>query len=140
MQDIKESVSRFYGQDIQKTEDLEYSACCTTDYDSSLTARLTDEVLDKRYGCGSPIPESLEGSTVLDLGCGAGADCFIAAQLVGESGRVIGVEDGLRPDQRGDHAATVDIAGQNHRRAGQDERSWSRVRGFGGASGFGFTH
>lgn len=92
MQDIKESVSRFYGQDVQKTQDLEYSACCTTDYDSSLISNLTDEVLDKRYGCGSPIPESLEGATVLDLGCGAGADCFIASQLVGQSGRVIGID------------------------------------------------
>lgn len=92
MKDTKQAVSKFYGQAVQKTEDLEYSACCTMDYDSELTSRLTDEVLEKRYGCGSPIPEALQGMTVLDLGCGAGADCFIASQCVGTSGRVIGVD------------------------------------------------
>lgn len=45
-------------------------------------------------GCGNPIAfASLrEGETVLDLGSGAGFDCFIAAKRVGESGRVIGVD------------------------------------------------
>lgn len=92
MQDLKKAVSDYYGKTVQKTEDLAYDACCTTDYDPKLTARLTDEVLDRRYGCGSPVPELLEGRTVVDLGCGAGADCFIAAQLVGPNGRVIGVD------------------------------------------------
>jgi SAM-dependent methyltransferase len=92
MESLKQSVSEYYGKTVQKTDDLAYDACCTTDYDPRLTAKLTDEVLERRYGCGSPIPEVLTGKTVLDLGCGAGADCFIAAQLVGESGRVIGVD------------------------------------------------
>jgi arsenite methyltransferase len=45
-------------------------------------------------GCGNPIAlASLkEGETVLDLGAGAGFDCFLAAKRVGESGRVIGVD------------------------------------------------
>ena len=45
-------------------------------------------------GCGNPIAlASLrEGETVLDLGAGAGFDCFLAAQRVGKSGRVIGVD------------------------------------------------
>ena len=45
-------------------------------------------------GCGNPVAlASLkEGETVLDLGSGAGFDCFLAAQRVGESGRVIGVD------------------------------------------------
>ena len=45
-------------------------------------------------GCGNPTAiASLEvGQTVLDLGSGAGIDCFLAAQRVGESGRVIGVD------------------------------------------------
>lgn len=92
MTDIKAAVSDYYGKQILKTEDLAYDACCTTDYDPKLTANLTDEVRDKRYGCGSPIPDALGGVTVLDLGCGAGADCFIAAQLVGADGLVIGVD------------------------------------------------
>jgi 7,8-dihydro-6-hydroxymethylpterin dimethyltransferase len=46
------------------------------------------------YGCGSPVLDArLEaGETVLDLGCGAGVECFIAARLVGEKGRVLGVD------------------------------------------------
>ena len=45
-------------------------------------------------GCGNPtaIAELAEGETVLDLGSGAGFDCFLAAPKVGASGRVIGVD------------------------------------------------
>lgn len=45
-------------------------------------------------GCGNPVAlASLrEGETVLDLGSGAGFDCFLAARRVGERGRVIGVD------------------------------------------------
>ncbi|MBI4815663.1 MAG: methyltransferase domain-containing protein [Deltaproteobacteria bacterium] len=85
-------VSEFYGKTVEKSQDLTFSACCTTDYDPKLLAALTDEVKDKRYGCGSPLPDLLAGCTVVDLGSGAGADCFIAAQLVGQRGRVIGVD------------------------------------------------
>lgn len=92
MSDLQSSVRDYYENEVQKTDDLEFDACCTTDYDPALTANLTDAVLDKRYGCGSPIPSLLEGRTVVDLGCGAGADCFIASQLVGPEGRVIGVD------------------------------------------------
>lgn len=45
-------------------------------------------------GCGNPVALSSlrEGEIVLDLGSGAGLDCFLAAQRVGKSGRVIGVD------------------------------------------------
>jgi SAM-dependent methyltransferase len=45
-------------------------------------------------GCGNPraIAELSPGETVVDLGCGAGFDCFLAAAQVGTSGRVIGVD------------------------------------------------
>ena len=45
-------------------------------------------------GCGNPVGFSSikEGDTVLDLGCGAGIDCFLAAKKVGENGKVIGVD------------------------------------------------
>lgn len=92
MQDVKESVSTYYGETVQKTADLQFNACCVDDYDAALLENLTDEVLDRRYGCGSPIPDALDGQTVVDLGSGAGADCFIASQLVGPQGRVIGVD------------------------------------------------
>ncbi|MGQ9542594.1 MAG: arsenite methyltransferase [Candidatus Bathyarchaeia archaeon] len=49
-------------------------------------------------GCGNPVAlASLrEGETVMDLGSGAGFDCFLAANKVGKSGRVIGVD--MTPD------------------------------------------
>ncbi|MCR4368297.1 MAG: arsenite methyltransferase [archaeon] len=45
-------------------------------------------------GCGNPIAlgRILPGYTVLDLGCGAGMDCFLASKKVGEKGHVIGVD------------------------------------------------
>lgn len=45
-------------------------------------------------GCGSPTSLTMieEGMTVVDLGSGAGIDCFLASQKVGEAGRVIGVD------------------------------------------------
>jgi len=89
---VNEFVSEYYGKTVTKTEDLEFDACCVADYDLSLLGPITAEVKEKRYGCGSPIPQLLNGLTVLDLGSGAGIDCFIAAQLVGPQGRVIGVD------------------------------------------------
>ncbi|MBH25513.1 MAG: methyltransferase type 11 [Myxococcales bacterium] len=89
---VNEFVSEYYGKKVTRTEDLEFDACCVADYDLSLLGPITAEVKEKRYGCGSPIPQLLEGLTVLDLGSGAGIDCFIAAQLVGPQGRVIGVD------------------------------------------------
>ena len=45
-------------------------------------------------GCGNPVALSKikEGDTVLDLGSGAGIDCFLAARKVGEKGKVIGID------------------------------------------------
>ncbi len=86
------ALSEFYGKTVKRTEDLIFDACCVAGYDQKLLEPITDEVKSRRYGCGSPLPEDLEGKTVLDLGCGAGIDCFIASQLVKEQGWVIGVD------------------------------------------------
>lgn len=50
----------------------------------------TPQVKEKFYGCGNPIPAGIEGLRVLDLGCGSGRDCYVAAKLVGEKGSVTG--------------------------------------------------
>jgi arsenite methyltransferase len=52
------------------------------------------EGADLGLGCGNPqaIAALLTGETVLDLGSGAGFDCFLAAKRVGRTGRVIGVD------------------------------------------------
>jgi SAM-dependent methyltransferase len=57
-----------------------------------ILADIDDEILDKSYGCGSPIPPALDGRTVLDLGCGTGRDVYLASKLVGPDGFVIGVD------------------------------------------------
>ena len=68
--------------------------CCPTKYDDSDIAHIPTEVLDRFYGCGSPmsLANVTSGETVVDLGSGAGIDCFIAAKKVGPAGRVIGVD------------------------------------------------
>jgi ubiquinone/menaquinone biosynthesis C-methylase UbiE len=53
---------------------------------------IPQEILEKDYGCGDPTLYVREGDTVLDLGSGAGKICYIAAQIVGTKGRVIGVD------------------------------------------------
>jgi arsenite methyltransferase len=73
------------------------SDCCSAEsnlYPTDLLATLPDGESAVSYGCGDPITlASLQpGQTVLDLGSGAGLDCFFAAKKVGETGRVIGVD------------------------------------------------
>jgi SAM-dependent methyltransferase len=55
---------------------------------------LVPEGADLGLGCGNPqaIAQLQPGEVVLDLGSGAGIDCFLAAERVGPSGRVIGVD------------------------------------------------
>ncbi len=66
--------------------------CCPVTYRDDLLAVIPDEVIERDYGCGDPTPYVQSGETVLDLGSGGGKLCFIAAQVVGSSGRVIGVD------------------------------------------------
>src|SRR5574340_1310043 len=70
----------------------EESLCCPTRYDDRYLAVIPAEILERDYGCGDPTPYVQEGQTVLDLGSGGGKICYIAAQIVGPSGRVIGVD------------------------------------------------
>jgi len=79
------------------------SCCGSTDLAQDISQQIgyTEEELgavpqgaNLGLGCGNPVAlASLrEGETVLDLGSGAGFDCFLAAEKVGEKGRVIGVD------------------------------------------------
>jgi arsenite methyltransferase len=74
-------------------KEREPTLCCPApDYDPSLLEKLPQEIIDKDYGCGDPSRYVRPGDTVLDLGSGGGKICYLAAQLVGEQGRVIGVD------------------------------------------------
>jgi SAM-dependent methyltransferase len=53
---------------------------------------LPQEIIERDYGCGDPSRYVQAGDVVLDLGSGGGKICYIAAQIVGETGRVIGVD------------------------------------------------
>jgi arsenite methyltransferase len=66
--------------------------CCPVDYDSEYLKIIPPEVIERDYGCGDPSRHVREGETVLDLGSGTGKICFIAAQIVGPKGKVIGVD------------------------------------------------
>jgi SAM-dependent methyltransferase len=81
------------------------AGCCTSDcgtgtttgnqlYTDEFVAEITVGIADQTLGCGNPIAiaELQPGETVLDLGSGAGLDCFLAARRVGPQGKVIGVD------------------------------------------------
>ncbi len=70
----------------------EAELCCPVDYDRRYLEVLPAEILERDYGCGDPSRHVQWGDTVLDLGSGAGKICYIAAQVAGPTGRVIGVD------------------------------------------------
>ncbi len=76
----------------QGAEERVADLCCPVDYDPRYLAAIPQEVLERDYGCGDPSRHLKEGETVLDLGSGTGKICFIAAQVVGPTGRVIGLD------------------------------------------------
>ena len=95
---IHEVVREHYAERIKSSASCcGPSDCCSTDsslYPEELLATLPQGESSVSYGCGDPITlASLQpGQIVLDLGSGAGLDCFFAARKVGETGKVIGVD------------------------------------------------
>lgn len=73
-------------------EQREQALCCPVDYNPEYLNNIPQEVIEKDYGCGDPSRYLNPGETVLDLGSGTGIICFIASQVVGPEGRVIGVD------------------------------------------------
>ncbi len=63
-------------------------------YENTLVEHIPQEYRFRGYGCGSPVADAgiTEGNDVVDLGCGSGVECFIAARLSGRSGTVTGID------------------------------------------------
>ena len=86
---VKTDVLQRYSEGAQERQ---AELCCPVEYDSELLTILPQEIIDKDYGCGDPSRYVREGDIVLDLGSGGGKICYMAAQLVGEHGKVIGID------------------------------------------------
>eukprot|EP01124_Arcella_intermedia_P027683 TRINITY_DN5469_c0_g1_i3.p1 TRINITY_DN5469_c0_g1~~TRINITY_DN5469_c0_g1_i3.p1 ORF type:complete len:147 (+),score=33.92 TRINITY_DN5469_c0_g1_i3:44-442(+) len=93
----KEEVQEYYGKELQSSADLKTNTCQIAQEEMTglikkIRSLLHDDTLASFYGCGSPIPPALNGAVVLDLGCGSGVDVFVCSALVGDGGKVIGVD------------------------------------------------
>lgn len=82
-------------------------------YSEEELAELPEEA-NLGLGCGNPtaLASLREGETVLDLGSGAGIDCFLAARKVGPTGRVIGVD--MTPEMLEKARANADTGGYDN--------------------------
>ena len=89
MTSVEESVRATYSVAARQRQE---SLCCPVSYDPKYLRVIPQEVLERDYGCGDPSQFLRTGDTVLDLGSGGGKICFIAAQVVGPTGLVIGVD------------------------------------------------
>lgn len=87
--DVEQAVNERYGRAAQRRE---AELCCPVEYDSKLLSIIPDEIKERDYGCDDPSAFVREGDCVLDLGSGGGKICYIAAQIVGPKGFVIGVD------------------------------------------------
>lgn len=104
--EIRQAVRENYGQiAVSESSCCDSSSCCTPTAQQPRLLSLqlgysqqdliaVPEGANLGLGCGNPqaIADLQPGETVLDLGSGAGFDCFLAAAQVGPSGRVIGVD------------------------------------------------
>ena len=87
--DVERAVRERYNDAAQAREE---ALCCPVSYDTRYLEAIPKEVLERDYGCGDPSRHVRPGDTVLDLGSGGGKICFIAAQIVGPQGQVIGID------------------------------------------------
>jgi arsenite methyltransferase len=95
---VRKEVRRRYGATASGKSSCADDCCTSTNATdlgySTEDAAAAPEAANLGLGCGNPlaIASLKEGQVVLDLGSGAGFDCFLAARAVGKSGKVIGVD------------------------------------------------
>ncbi|ARU54534.1 methyltransferase [Oleiphilus messinensis] len=93
---MQSDVQEYYGKTLTGSEDLQTNACCTASeppaHLKEILCKIHDEVMAKYYGCGLIAPDELKGTHILDLGSGAGRDCYVLSAMVGEQGSVTGVD------------------------------------------------
>ena len=87
--DVEAAVMQRYSRGARASES---ELCCPVSYAGELLEAIPEEIIVRDYGCGDPSQFVREGETVLDLGSGGGKICYIASQIVGREGRVIGVD------------------------------------------------
>lgn len=89
--EVNTKVGTFYSDAAENPNDDIINPVC---YESSIIDHIPDSARIRSYGCGSPVLDAglLKGETLVDLGSGAGVECFIGADLVGPDGNVIGID------------------------------------------------
>jgi len=103
-EDIKKQIRHFYGN-LAKNAKEGNSCCCSGSccgpianapliYGEEFLEGLPEEALAASQGCANPLvfADLKEGDVVLDLGSGGGIDAFLAARIVGDSGKVYGLD------------------------------------------------
>ncbi len=93
---LRGAVAEYYGRILASSADLKTNACCAAgpppEWIAARLANVHQDVTDRFYGCGYPIPHAVQGGTVIDLGCGTGRDVYVLSQLVGPDGVVHGID------------------------------------------------
>ncbi len=107
LQRVEEEIPLVQAASCCSAPEPEAASCCGSDAGSDVeitniarlyaqadVADLPSTVTDVAFGCGNPtaIAALTPGQTVLDLGSGGGIDCFLAAKMVGPTGKVFGVD------------------------------------------------
>lgn len=98
--DTKHIIKEKYSAIAKQKKEVCGCGCSCSSKNISQQIGYTEEQLqrvgeaDLGLGCGNPVAFSSinEGDTVLDLGSGAGIDCFLASKKVGSDGKVIGID------------------------------------------------
>ena len=100
----KELVKEKYSQIAEQNEDTSKAGCCGTTACGTIDCNIMADdyttlkgyVADADLGLGCGLPTEFakieEGDTVVDLGSGAGNDCFVARSIVGDSGKIFGID------------------------------------------------